>query len=554
MIVLGGSNVTNDELIGYVAMTLSPSGTTSMNTDNITITPTMTVANGVPKVGATASIPAGTLSSSVNKSSSSIDKSDLVETKTVTANGTYSASNKLWNKVIVNVDTTSGVSIQTSKTATLSTSGDVTVTPDTNYDAMASVIVPKVPLEERSVTLSSSQTLTPSGSNLGFSKVDVTVNTSSIINNQNVAVDVPTTGVSKVVTPDSGYTGLGQVTINALKLQTKSIIPSTSTQTIKADSGYHGLSQVTVSATDAAPSIQDTKSITLPNSFFDDSMGTSNYYTINPDTDYDSIKQVKINTNNLYCKVDTAGAAENAQVLQGFVYYADRTTDYGHAIAEGKGTMSNNGSGAATLTHAIKSKTLSKGYYTGGTITIGSNSSSYSVTANGTVNTYDSKGYYYDSITVNVPTSGSGTTSNIQSSKTIELPDDFANGDSYYTIEPDNGYDAMAQVRINWEKLYKDDGESVTDTENAMVLSGVFYAIQRTEIYPQLITWGTGTMPNNGAVSGSITTNGGTYTIPKGYHNGNGIVTANIALNAYYVGATAPDASLGNNGDIYLKT
>ena len=111
MIVLGGSNVTNDELIGYVAMTLSPSGTTSMNTDNITITPTMTVANGVPKVGATASIPAGTLSSSVNKSSSSIDKSDLVETKTVTANGTYSASNKLWNKVIVNVDTTSGVSI-----------------------------------------------------------------------------------------------------------------------------------------------------------------------------------------------------------------------------------------------------------------------------------------------------------------------------------------------------------------------------------------------------------------------------------------------------------
>lgn len=35
----------------------------------------------------------------------------------------------------------------------------------------------------------------------------------------------------------------------------------------------------------------------------------------------------------------------------------------------------------------------------------------------------------------------------------------------------------------------------------------------------------TGTMPNNGAVSGSITTSGGTYTIPAGYHNGSGKVT-----------------------------
>ena len=35
----------------------------------------------------------------------------------------------------------------------------------------------------------------------------------------------------------------------------------------------------------------------------------------------------------------------------------------------------------------------------------------------------------------------------------------------------------------------------------------------------------TGTMPNNGAVTGSITTSGGSYTIPAGYHNGSGKVT-----------------------------
>ena len=33
-----------------------------------------------------------------------------------------------------------------------------------------------------------------------------------------------------------------------------------------------------------------------------------------------------------------------------------------------------------------------------------------------------------------------------------------------------------------------------------------------------------GTMPNNGAVSGSISTKGGVYTVPQGYHDGSGTV------------------------------
>lgn len=34
----------------------------------------------------------------------------------------------------------------------------------------------------------------------------------------------------------------------------------------------------------------------------------------------------------------------------------------------------------------------------------------------------------------------------------------------------------------------------------------------------------TGTMPNNGAVSGEISTKDGVYTIPQGYHDGSGVV------------------------------
>lgn len=39
----------------------------------------------------------------------------------------------------------------------------------------------------------------------------------------------------------------------------------------------------------------------------------------------------------------------------------------------------------------------------------------------------------------------------------------------------------------------------------------------------------TGTMPNRGAVSNTITTQGGSYTIPSGYHSGSGKVTASFS-------------------------
>lgn len=42
----------------------------------------------------------------------------------------------------------------------------------------------------------------------------------------------------------------------------------------------------------------------------------------------------------------------------------------------------------------------------------------------------------------------------------------------------------------------------------------------------------TGTMPNNGAVSGKIATKAGAYTVPQGYHDGSGTVTIDTAEQA----------------------
>lgn len=54
----------------------------------------------------------------------------------------------------------------------------------------------------------------------------------------------------------------------------------------------------------------------------------------------------------------------------------------------------------------------------------------------------------------------------------------------------------------------------------------------------------TGSMTNNGAVIASLTADGQVYTIPAGYHNGNGTVTANVSVSPVLLW-TNPDMTQG---------
>ena len=75
--------------------------------------------------------------------------------------------------------------------------------------------------------------------------------------------------------------------------------------------------------------------------------------------------------------------------------------------------------------------------------------------------------------------------------------------------------------------LYRTSGANPTgDAVEVNVLSGKIFSNDSG-------TDKVGTMPNNGAVSPSALSPNGSYTIPEGYHNGNGVVSASPNTGTY---------------------
>ena len=387
-----------------------------------------------------------------------------------------------------------------------------------------------------------------------FNKVIVNVagSSSEAINAQ--AVTATPSGATQIITPSAGYDYLSSVTINPVPLDSRNGQTFTSNTTVTAVDGKWFKSftiAVPNSGGSGASNIQVSKTVNI-----DNAAASNVSKIIRPDSGYDGMTEVVIDTTNLFAILaeETDQEQANEYILAGVRGYQISEAHGAHALRPVYGSMANHGAVSATLNHSTKSYTIGKGYHNGlGSVILGSNSTAPSITANGTIATYDANGNYYDSIIVNVPV---GSTINLQENKSIApTGSTFATGNSYNVL-PDTDYQGMAQVTIDTSKLYFCDSDlNATSELTGLVVMGTEFYMHDDNNSDRIIKHGVGSMPNNQNITGQITEQGGVYTIPKGYHDGTGTVTANISTeyNTYYVGTADPSIYTGHDGDIYLK-
>ena len=157
--------------------------------------------------------------------------------------------------------------IQSSKRVSAKVTGPTYVTPDTGYDGLAQVIVNMITRQAKTVTPSAAdQTVSPDSGYQGLSEVTVEGDADLVPGNIKNGVDIfgitgtysggtpslqsksvnPSTS-QQVVTPDSGYDGLSQVTVAAARLQTRTVTPTAADQQIeKTSTSYYGLLRVNI--------------------------------------------------------------------------------------------------------------------------------------------------------------------------------------------------------------------------------------------------------------------------------------------------------------------
>ena len=280
--------------------------------------------------GATVNVPAGYYSTAASKSVSTTTHPD--PTVSVGSDGLITASHTQTTGYVTGGTTTatSQLSTQAAKTVTPTSSSQTAVAAG-KYTTGA-VTVAAVPTETKTVTTNG--TVTPSAGKF-LSSVTVDVPIGSTINNQDKTVSPSTS--QQTVTADSGYTGLGTVTVNAIQTQIKTASPSTASQDITPDSGKY-LTKVTVSAMPA---------MTLPTSA-----------AASATSGFTSKATIGRSTADQYINIPTGYNSAGA-------YYKISGVANGSAgtPTATKGTVSGN---AVTVTPSVTNTT---GYITGGTIT-----------------------------------------------------------------------------------------------------------------------------------------------------------------------------------------
>ena len=220
--------------------------------------------------------PSGTINISDNGTynvtdyaSAEVDVQPALQSKTITitSNGTQtitpSTGKDGLSSVTITVNVPTGVNLQAKSTSP--SSSEQEITPDAGFDGLSKVTVAAAPLQTRTVTptAAAQQIEKSSNSYYGLQRVNINGDANLIPGNIRNGIsifgvagsyspsfnlqskNVTPSGSAQTIVPDSGYDGLGQVTVAAIQTQTKSCTPSASQQQITPASGKY-LTKVTV--------------------------------------------------------------------------------------------------------------------------------------------------------------------------------------------------------------------------------------------------------------------------------------------------------------------
>ena len=131
---------------------------------------------------------------------------------------------------------------------------------------------------------------------------------------------------------------------------------------------------------------------------------------------------------------------------------------------------------------------------------------------------------------------GSGTVSGVSGGGNYQLQSKTVTPTkSQQSITPDSGYYGLSDVTVSAIPEAYQDVSSVTATAADVLATKVIVTANGTMT--------AGAMPNNGAVSKVLdaSTNNQTYTVPAGYHNGNGTVSVVLETKTATPGDSSQD-------------
>lgn len=516
------------------------------------------------------------------------------ETKTITTNGTYTASSGKWFKsVTVNIPVGDTINNQANKTVTPSTSSQE-ITPDSGYTGLAKVTVNAIPSQY--IIPTGNKEITNNGTGIdvtNFATVSVNVPVGATINNQSKTA-TPNES-EQVITFDSGYTGLSQVTVGAIsktyvgssvtRQGAKTITPSKSEQTAVAASTYttgivkvaaipssyiipSGNKEIKANGTNIDVKAYSTVSVAVPSSGAtinnqDKTVTPSeSSQSVTADSGYTGLGTVTVNAiSSTYVGTDIARLDSDDLTTSGATVNVPAGY-YESAASKSVSTM--------TLPTAATSSATS-GFTSKATINRSTSDQYINIPAG-----YNSTGGYYKisavaNGSVTAPSTISGSTATITTgTNTITLTKTVSVTPNVITAGYISaGTAGNASVSLTASVTTKAAATYRASTSAQTIAAGTYLtgaqtiaAVSQTNLSAANIKAGTTISVSNGSsniwsVTGSFTSDANAVAADlnsgkTAYVNGSKI-TGTQVINKYYTGSSAPASSLGSNGDIYLQ-